>query len=366
MTLIEALVAVSVLTIATISTLSAISYMRMENRTASQRMLVASLGTEMIELFKSLQYADMHNSTASAPVYLKGFGSATPNLSWVVPKAGQWQALPVETVNSGSGSTPGIVADKIPQGVWTVDFVPDPIVPELQQINIRIQWKLYAGSTRPPLNYAISTEGMQRFSQPVMSQTTDQLTEERLVLSRRISRRGFTLMEASVAGAIGSIIGLISIGAIAEGTHLFKTNSTEMIARDQGSRAVRRISSEIQQSLTSQIFSNYLGMSGAGGEFGSCLVLQKPSGTLVAYYRYAPTSDPNSGGIYYAANAATTPNPLTDKLLVSSVRDLEFRRDVNGSIRVGFNVGTFASATLVTGGKEADLVRFSTSTLPRN
>lgn len=158
MTLVEALVAVAVITVSTISTMSGISYMRMENRAASQRMLVASLGTEMLELFKSLQYTDMHNSTVAAPVYLKGFGSATPNASWVVPKAGEWQALPVEAVNSGSGATPGIIADKIPQGVWTVDFVPDAAVPQLQQINITIRWKLYAGSTRPPLSYAISTK----------------------------------------------------------------------------------------------------------------------------------------------------------------------------------------------------------------
>lgn len=199
-----------------------------------------------------------------------------------------------------------------------------------------------------------------------MSPAPDRPAIKRLALCRRRSRHGFTLMEASVAGAIGSVIGLISIGAMVEGTHLFKTNSTEMIARDQGSRAVRRISSEIQQAVTSQIFSTYLGTSGASAEFGSCLVLQNRSGTLVAYYRYAPTADPNSGGIYYAANAAVAPKPATDKLLVGSVRDLEFRRDVNGSIRIGFNVGTFASAGLVTGGKEADVVRFSTSALPRN
>ena len=54
MTLIEAMIAVGVLVISLIGMLSAISYMRMENRAASQRMLVASVGTEMIELFKSL------------------------------------------------------------------------------------------------------------------------------------------------------------------------------------------------------------------------------------------------------------------------------------------------------------------------
>lgn len=184
--------------------------------------------------------------------------------------------------------------------------------------------------------------------------------------SQRIFTSGFTLMELSVATAIGGIISLISIGALVEGTHLFKTNSTEMIARDQGSRAIRRMSADIQRTLSAQIFANYLGMLGAGGQYGSCLVLQESSGPSVAYYRYAATSDPNSGAIYYVANAAVAPNPLTDKRLVSGVQDLEFRRDVNGSIRIGFTIGTFASSTLLTGAKEADLVRFSTSTVPRN
>lgn len=158
MTLLESLTAVAILTICLIGLMSAISYMRIENRAASQRMLVASVGSEMLELFKALQYTDIHNSTPTAPVYLKGFGSLSPNLSWVVPQAGQWQALPVDAVNSASAAAPGLVADKIPQGVWTVEFVPDPVIPRLQQINITIQWKLYAGSTRPPMSYAISTK----------------------------------------------------------------------------------------------------------------------------------------------------------------------------------------------------------------
>ena len=158
MTLVEVMVAVAVLTISLIGTMSAISWMRMENRTASQRLLVASIGAEMIDLFKSLQYTDIHNSTAGASIYLKGFGSASPNLAWVVPQAGQWQALPVEAVNSSSPSAPNLVPDKIPQGQWKVEFVPDAVIPQLQQINITIQWQLYAGSTRPPLSYAISTK----------------------------------------------------------------------------------------------------------------------------------------------------------------------------------------------------------------
>jgi len=106
MTLIEAMIAVGVLVISLIGMLSAISYMRMENRAASQRMLVASVGTEMIELFKSLPYTDIRNSTESAPVYLKGNGTATPNLAWMVPPAGQWQPLPVKAVSSASAEAP--------------------------------------------------------------------------------------------------------------------------------------------------------------------------------------------------------------------------------------------------------------------
>ncbi len=152
------MMAVAVLAVALFGLMSGISYMRIENRVASQRMLVASVGAEMMELFKSLSYTDIRNSTTGAPVYLKGNGTATPNLSWAVPKAGQWQALPVEAVNPGSAIAPGLVADKIPQGVWTVQFVPDAVNPSLLQINLAIQWSIYPGSKRPPLNYALSTK----------------------------------------------------------------------------------------------------------------------------------------------------------------------------------------------------------------
>ncbi len=182
----------------------------------------------------------------------------------------------------------------------------------------------------------------------------------------RLAAGGFTLMELMISGAIGSVIGLVALGAMAEGTHLFKTNSTEMIGRDEGSRAIRRITADIQGGLATQIFPDYLGTAGAETQVGSCVVVQRPAGGSVAYYRYAPNTDLNSGGIYATLNASALPNPLTDKIIVRSARELEFRRDVNGAIRVGFDIGTAGYPTRVTGGKEADRVRFSTSSLPRN
>ena len=207
-------------------------------------------------------------------------------------------------------------------------------------------------------------KSLRRFSQPVMRRKTNSGRDGRM-LSWRSSTGGFTLTELMIAGGAGSIIGLISLGALVEGTHLFKSNSTEMIARDQGSRAIRRMGADIQGALTTLIYSDYQGTSGAAAEFGSCIVLQKAAGGSVAYYRYAPTTDPNSGGIYYSPNAGP-PNPSTDRLLANSVRDLEFRRDINGSIRIGFDLGTYGYPTFVVGGKESDLVRFSTSSLQRN
>jgi type II secretory pathway pseudopilin PulG len=157
MTLIEALVAVAVLGIALVGMMSGISYMRFENRAASQRLLVASAGAQILELFKALPYNDIVCTTGTAPIYLEGFGTSTPNTAWSVPQAGQWQALPVEDVNSTSAGTPSIVANKIPQGVWTVQIT-SPVSPTgIKQITVTIDWQLYAGSTRPPESYSIST-----------------------------------------------------------------------------------------------------------------------------------------------------------------------------------------------------------------
>lgn len=177
---------------------------------------------------------------------------------------------------------------------------------------------------------------------------------------------GFTLIELMFALAIGSVIALVSLGGLVEGMHLFSSTSTEMIARDAGSRAIRQITTDMLNASQVSIYPNYLSLSGSSAAYGSCAVIQTPSSN-VAYYLYAASStDPNSGGIYYCPNATLGPNPATDTLLVSSVQDFEFRTDTYPSIRVGFKIGIYGYPTFLVGSKEPDLVRFTTSNVPRN
>jgi Tfp pilus assembly protein PilV len=157
MSLVEAMVAVAVLGIAMVGMMSGISYMRFENRASSQRMLVASMGAQILEQFKALPYNDIACSTGTAPIYLEGMGTTTPNSAWYVPQSGQWQTLPVEDVNSTSSATPTIVPNKIPQGVWSVQITSPATPPGLKQITVTINWQLYAGTTRPLDSYSIST-----------------------------------------------------------------------------------------------------------------------------------------------------------------------------------------------------------------
>lgn len=161
MTLVEALIAVAILGITLICMMSGISYMRIQNRSASERMLAASIGAQIIEKFKALPYAEITNSTTdvsgTGAIYLEGMGSATPNAAWYVPQAGQWQTLPVEDVDSTSPATPQVITDKLPEGVWSVQFTSPSSPPGLKQITVTIDWNVYAGATEPPCTYSIST-----------------------------------------------------------------------------------------------------------------------------------------------------------------------------------------------------------------
>jgi len=155
--LVECMVAVAVLGISFIGLMSGISYMRMENRAASQRMLVASEAAQILEMFKALPYAAITNSTAGTPIYLEGYGTASPDTVWYVPQSGQWQTLPVENVSSSTAGYPSVIANKIPNGVWSATITSPASPTGLKQITITINWELYAGSTRPPESYTIST-----------------------------------------------------------------------------------------------------------------------------------------------------------------------------------------------------------------
>ena len=152
--LVEQLVAVAIVGVALLATMSAVSYMEFENRASSQRMLAASLGMEILELFKALPFAQITNSSAGAPIYLKQLAGGGGNANWQVPAAGAWQALPVEGVNSSSAGDPSIVANKLQGGVWKVAFTPDPTDASIVQITLTMQWSL---TKRKPVTLAMST-----------------------------------------------------------------------------------------------------------------------------------------------------------------------------------------------------------------
>jgi prepilin-type N-terminal cleavage/methylation domain-containing protein len=185
---------------------------------------------------------------------------------------------------------------------------------------------------------------------------------------------GFTLVEVMFTCAIGSVIALAAMLGMVEGSQLFRSNSTEMVARDKGAAAIREISVDMQGASTVQIFPNYLSTTGSTATYGSCAVLNTMRG-IVAYYIYPlPSSTtlstgatlPSPCGLYFCGTANIGPNPATDKLLVSNVQDFEFRSDVNGSIRAAFKIGVYGFPNLYLGAQEPDIVRYSTSNLPRN
>lgn len=176
---------------------------------------------------------------------------------------------------------------------------------------------------------------------------------------------GYTLIEMMFATAISTVVSLVAMGALVEGMHLFQSNSTEMVARDKGSRAIRQISNDVRNAASVAIYSSTLCASAT--TYGPCAVITNTAGGMVAYYFYTPSvSNTNAGGIYYCANASLPMSHATDQVLAYSVQDFEFRSDISGTIRTGFKMGIYGYPTLLTGSKEPDLVRFTTSNLPRN
>jgi hypothetical protein len=86
----------------------------------------------------------------------------------------------------------------------------------------------------------------------------------------------------------------------------------------------------------------------------------------VAYYLVGATSGTATGSIYYDSNAGTAPNPASDRLLHGNVGDLEFRRNPNGTTRVGMALGTLGYTRRKFGTVENDLVRYTVSVTRRN
>lgn len=170
-----------------------------------------------------------------------------------------------------------------------------------------------------------------------------------------------------MATAISVGVGLIALAGLVQGVHLFKCNESEIWAREKGSRIIRAIRDDMQKATAVRIYPSYTSITGAGGTYGSCIVLDLPdSAKSVAYYRSAADLNTNSGRIFYDSNTTSAPTPGTDKLLLSSVMDFEFRRNPNGSVRVGFQIATLGYPRRQYGSIEADRVRYSTSILPRN
>lgn len=161
--LVEVMVAVAILGATLFSVMGGISFMGLRNRESSQRMLAASIETEILELFKAQPYPQITNSTAGTPVYLKQVPGGGPDTRWIVPEVNAWQPVPVEDVAPGTAAAPQLVPDKLPNGEWRADFVTDPATPALRQVTVTLRWQLYEGSSQRTVSLSTSTIVCQSF-----------------------------------------------------------------------------------------------------------------------------------------------------------------------------------------------------------
>jgi Tfp pilus assembly protein PilV len=156
-TIAEQIVALGVIGIGMIAVLQAISFMQFENRASSQRMLAASIELEILELFKTLPFAQITNSTTGTPIYLKKLAGGSANTSWIVPAINSWQNVPVEDTSSGSAADPTLLADKLPGAQWRADFTTDATDATLRQVKVTMRWRLYGGTSRNQVTLQTST-----------------------------------------------------------------------------------------------------------------------------------------------------------------------------------------------------------------
>lgn len=157
------MVAIAILGLTLFSVMGGISYMGFRNRESSQRMLAASIETEILELFKAQPFPQITNSTGGAPVYLKQVPGGAPDMRWMVPAANAWQTVPIEDVDPANPAAPASVPDKLPNGVWRADFVSDPATPTLRQVTVTMQWQLYQGNSQRVVSLSTSTAVCQSF-----------------------------------------------------------------------------------------------------------------------------------------------------------------------------------------------------------
>jgi hypothetical protein len=187
------------------------------------------------------------------------------------------------------------------------------------------------------------------------------------VTRRRSYTSGATLVELMITLGISMMVGLSVVMALIQGMQIIRANETEMWARERGTRVIRRMYNDITKASRIRIYPSYTAIMGAESSYGSCVVLDLPdTGATVAYYLVGGVNTDGSGSIFFDSNAASAPTPLADRLVKVNVLDLEFRRNLNGTVRIGFEVGFIGYPRRRFGSVEADRVRFTTSVTRRN
>ena len=157
------MVAVTILGLGLFGLMSAMSFIGHRNREASQRMLAASIGSEILELFKAQPLSQIANSMVATPVYLKEVPGGGPDAKWRVPAFNSWATIPVEDVTPAVAGAPATVPDKLLNGLWRADFVDDPLTPPLRQITVTLQWQPRNGANQRVVSLITSTTVCQYF-----------------------------------------------------------------------------------------------------------------------------------------------------------------------------------------------------------
>jgi hypothetical protein len=171
---------------------------------------------------------------------------------------------------------------------------------------------------------------------------------------------------------VGTIAPLVLMYAFTQGIWIFRAHETEMWARNDGSSAIREIGNELECAETARIYPDYTQIAGAEQNNGTCARLTVPDlpnpARTVTYYWNAPIAVGNGTtlGNIYSHTGTGTPDPATDNVLARNVTAFEFRRNPNGTVRVGFVLGILGYPRRLFGAIEADRLRFTTSAIPRN